>query len=330
MIESLERRSLPARRDRADNLDDFYYRTTSPETRRVYKRVVAEFWTFIQSIHPEMLDIRSDCRSLTPGDIQAFRDWLMSSPIAKTGNKRRPATVSRALHVVKALLDTLGVAPNPAGSKQVQRPVVNNTRTDFLRPPQIRNILAGPDRSTTAGARDYAILKTLFRMIPRRSELAGMLVRDISGMPGRWKIRVILKGGKEFVKPMPNDVKEAIDDYLALDKHRRHLLHSDGPDAPVFQPTINNRNGDFKKGLDGSMIWRIFHRWATYAGYKEGCYPHVVRGSLVVKALEDGIDSENIRSAGGWATTDMITRYNKRANELERNAILRVNVEEGD
>jgi integrase len=327
MSQALERRSPSDLLDPRDTLDGFYFRTTSTETRRVYRRVVEEFWGFIQSIHPEMTDLRFACQQIGSGDVQAYRDWLMTTHSQK-GKKRRPATVARALHVVKALFDHLGVAPNPASPARVQRPIVNNVRTDFLRPKQIKYVLAGPDQSKTIGARDYAILKMFFRMIPRRGELARLQVKDIYGAKGKWRVRFILKGGREFVKPMPDDVKESIDAYLALDKHRRHLLKSDGPDAPLFQPTINNRKGDFNKGLDGSMIYMIFHRWVTYAGFETGAYPHAARGSWVTEGLRRGIPVNKLRLGGGWKSDTMIWRYNKAGDDVEQNAISAFNVEE--
>jgi site-specific recombinase XerD len=331
MSEALERRSPDALLDPRARLDEFYYRTTSPETRRAYKRVVEDFWNYIQSVHPEMLDIRTDCHRLTPGDIQTWRDWLIKTPSEKTGKKRRPATVEQALYVVKALFDTFGVTPNPADSKFVQRPVVNNVRPDFLRAPQIRNILAGPDQITPRGARDYAILMVFVRMIPRRSELSRMLVSDISGEPRRWKMRVVLKGGREFFKPIPEDVKEAIDKYLALDEKRRHIQKCDGPDAPLFQPDVNYKTGIMKKGLSGRMIWEIVHKWVTYAGYKQGAYPHVFRASFATAAFKDErIKVDQIMAAGGWMSPSMPLRYNKSANDIDRNAISLINIAEGD
>ncbi len=48
---------------------------------------------------------------------------------------------------------------------------------------------------------------------------------------GRWTLRCTVKGGREEVWPLPKDVKEAVDQYLWLDRQRREVIHSDGADV---------------------------------------------------------------------------------------------------
>ena len=58
------------------------------------------------------------------------------------------------------------------------------------------------------------------------------------------------------------DVKEAVDDYLRLDRKRREISHSDGEDAFLFQPHVNYRTLEFKKAISTRMVQKIVARWA--------------------------------------------------------------------
>src|SRR5579885_2442392 len=86
-------------------LQGFYLRTNSPETQRAYKRAIMEFWTFVRAIDQTMIDPVSDFPRIATEHVQAWRDYLMSTPSPKTGRPRRPATVARDLKVITAAFD---------------------------------------------------------------------------------------------------------------------------------------------------------------------------------------------------------------------------------
>jgi site-specific recombinase XerD len=47
---------------------------------------------------------------------------------------------------------------------------------------------------------------------------------------GAGSLRVKVKGRGERTIPLPDDVREEIDEYLKLERGRRRNLHSDGPE----------------------------------------------------------------------------------------------------
>jgi hypothetical protein len=57
-----------------------------------------------------------------------------------------------------------------------------------------------------------------------RGLLTSGLVREVE--PRVMDAAVQGQGGREEVWPLPKDVKEAIDDYLRLDRKRREIAHS--------------------------------------------------------------------------------------------------------
>ncbi|MET0625638.1 MAG: hypothetical protein ABW250_22075 [Pyrinomonadaceae bacterium] len=93
-----------------------------------------------------------------------------------------------------------------------------------------------------------------------------------------------VKGGREEVWPLPKDVKEAIDNYLRLDRRRREIVHSGGEHAPLFQPHTNYRTLDFDKPLSTRMLQKIVRKWADYSRLGD-LSPHDLRRTAITRAL---------------------------------------------
>ena len=81
-----------------------------------------------------------------------------------------------------------------------------------LEPDEVRRLLSGRDRHSVAGRRDYAILTLLVRLGLRAGEVAGMQLGDIDWRAG--ELLVCGKGHREEKLPLPDDVGEALVDYL--------------------------------------------------------------------------------------------------------------------
>jgi len=77
---------------------------------------------------------------------------------------------------------------------------------------QARRLLAGCDRRTTVGRRDFAILTLLVRLALRRGEVARLELCDIDWRAGEIVIRG--KGDRQERLPLPTDVGEAVAGYL--------------------------------------------------------------------------------------------------------------------
>jgi len=76
----------------------------------------------------------------------------------------------------------------------------------------VQAVLAGCDRSSTVGRRDYAILLMLARLAVRGGEVARLELTDVNWRGGELSIRG--KGGRVDVLPLPADVGAAMADYL--------------------------------------------------------------------------------------------------------------------
>lgn len=287
----------------------FYERSNSMQTRRAYKRVVREFFRQFQWRHPSQI---------TSEQIRGWRDQM-------TKARRKAATVSFKLAVVRSLYEYLReegfVAMNPATVYKVPPPVVSEElRGRALTVEEVQLLLAGPNRQKVEGARDYALLLLLVRTSMRIGEACGLKQSSLVWSHGRWLLRFRVKGGRERKLPIPKEVKTAIDDYLKLDRKRRSLQHTDGPESAIFQPLVNFRTLEFDKPLSTTQAWKIVRKWADFTGIGK-LSPHDLRRTAITRALDQGLSYRQVRMMSGHKSVEMVVRYDHQRENLEYNAV---------
>lgn len=147
---------------------------------------------------------------LSAGQVVDFvRDWT---------TRRRSTTLDMVtLPALRSLLRFLHLAGHvpvalvgavPAGRGRPR----NLVRPAAARQADVRAVLAGCDRDSAVGRRDYAILLMLARLAVRGGEVARLELADIDWRAGELTVRG--KGGRVDVLPLPADVGAAIADYL--------------------------------------------------------------------------------------------------------------------
>lgn len=147
---------------------------------------------------------------LSAGQVVEFvRDW--------TTRRRSTALDMVTLPALRSLLRFLHLAGHvpvglagavPAGRGRPRNAVVPRAAGHE----QVRAVLAGCDRDSAVGCRDYAILLMLARLAVRGGEVARLELADIDWRAGELTVRG--KGGRVDVLPLPADVGAAIADYL--------------------------------------------------------------------------------------------------------------------
>lgn len=294
----------------------FCERSVSEETRRAYRRVVREFFRFTGPRHPE---------EITPQDIQRWRDQLISQ-------KKSAATVAFKLSIVRSLFDYLQVGGfvtrNPALAKLVPPPALSeDLRGRALTVKEVRYLLSGPNRERAEGARDYALLLLMLRTSLRVSEACSLRLSQVRWSHGRWVIRVKVKGGRERTQPIPSEVKQAIDEYLRLDKKRRGLQLSDGAEQFIFQPHTNYRTLEFNKPLSTTMAWQIVRKWGRFTGIGK-LSPHDLRRTAITRALDQGLSYRQVQMMSGHKDPKTVMRYDHGRENLELNAVNYLTYEE--
>jgi len=288
----------------------FITKSVSEETRSAYHRAIREFFQFAGHIHPSQV---------TPALVIAYRDHL------RTTKRRKPNTVATKLAVVRSFFEYLRaggiIGVNPASTKLVTPPEVpTEPRGRALTPKEVRHLLSGPDRGKVEGARDYAVMLVMLRLSLRLAEASRLRVSSIRWSHGRWTLRCTVKGGKEEVWPMPKDVKEAVDEYLRLDRARRQTLRSGGDEAYLFQPTVNYRTLEFDRPLSPRMIQKVVAKWGRYTGVGH-VTPHDLRRTVVTKLLNDGHSYREVQMVTKHKDPKTIMRYDHARENLDSSPV---------
>jgi integrase/recombinase XerD len=285
----------------------FILKSLSAETRESYRRGIQEFFRYAGWPHPTQV---------TKEHVLRYRDRLIR-------DGRRPATVAQKLSVVRSFFSYLQAAGevtlNPASAKLVPPPPVSAQQAGrALTPKEVRHLLASPDKTKPEGARDYAMLLVMLRLSLRLSEVCSLRRSSITASQGRWILKCKVKGGREEVWPLPKDVKEAID--LRLDSKRRRSLHSDGHDAPLFQPHSNYRTLVFDKALSTRHVQRIVAKWGKFSGVGK-VSPHDLRRTVVTELLNRGHSYREVQMVTKHRDPKTVMRYDHARENLESNPI---------
>ncbi len=307
--EILRSGEVSQRRFDPQSATSFVNKSISEETRRAYRRAVSEFFQSINMKHPS---------EVVPADVLLWRDRVRSQ-------RKSAATVVFKLSVVRSFFEYLkaaGAVPlNPASTKLVSPPELPSEPAGrALTAKEVRYLLAGPDRGEPEGARDYALMLVMLRLSLRVLEVCSLRASSVKWSHGRWTLRCKVKGGREEVWPLPKDVKEAIDNYLRLDRRRREIAHSGGEDAPLFQPHTNYRTLDFDKLLSTRMVQKIVKRWADYSRIGD-LSPHDLRRTAITRALESGLTYRQVQMMSKHKDPKTVMRYDHGRENLDQNAV---------
>lgn len=206
-------------------------RYLSPKTRIQYCPIITRFLT-------KRFKLRTtDLAQISAADIIDF--------IRREADQCSIARAKVATNAMRAFIrygiHRCGVAPNLSGATPS---VASWSMTDIpkaISPTDVQAILSACSRNTPIGQRDYAILLLLARLGLRAGEIVALTLDNIDW--GAGSIFVVGKFGKSTVLPLPEDVGEAISNYLLHGRpcvqDRTLFLRSIAPIRPLgAQQTI--------------------------------------------------------------------------------------------
>jgi site-specific recombinase XerD len=151
---------------------------------------------------------------------------------------------------------------------------------------QVAALKNAVDRDTVAGKRDWAIIVMLARLGVRVGEVAGLRLDDLN-----WRepsLRVVGKGGRVLVLPMPVDVGEALVDYL-------RVRRADRGERAVFLRCLPPLTALHRAGV-GDVVLRYGRR----AGL-DGVYAHRLRHTVASQVLTGGGTLRQVQELLGHA-----------------------------
>jgi site-specific recombinase XerD len=158
-------------------------------------------------------------------------------------------------------------------------------------------ILAAPDRRTSQGARDYALLLFLYNAGARADEAARLMVADLDLGPSP-AVKIVGKGNKTRLCPLWTSTSSTL----------KALIAGRSGQEPVF---LSRR----REGMTRFGIYTLVTRWAVQAarhvpsiGTKR-VSPHVIRHTTAVHLLRAGVDINTIRAWLGHVSLDTTNIY---------------------
>ena len=152
----------------------------------------------------------------------------------------------------------------------------------YLTAEQVDSLVAACDGGSPARRRDRAIILLLARLGLRAGDVAGLRIGDIEWETGT--LRVCGKGHYQVRLPLPQDVGDAILDYLASRTPTRDCDHVFVRNIAPYRP--------FKRGDGVSSAVRHVMKRAGVASPAKGA--HVLRHTAATQMLRHGVSLDQI------------------------------------
>ncbi len=293
------------------SIEGFLLDQRSPHTRRAYGKDLARFFKYLHA-----RGIERGPERLDRATVIGYKESLLSEGLEHTTVDRHLATLRSFF---RWLVEDRILERSPAEGVRFLKPR-RLSRTVGFTDEEVRRLVALPDIHSRTGAQHYAILMLLFHCGLRRSELCGLRVSQLGIEREQPVLRLRGKGNAERLLVLVPPAWNALRHYFRITARSMIPAEHPGGDAPLFSPLRNNRGKRLDKPLDGSMIFYIVTRYARLAGIANRVSPHSCRATAISNARDHLVPDRAIQEFAGWASTDMITRYDKRKTAVEKSA----------
>lgn len=230
--------------------------------------------------------------AVSPTEIRSYLAMMRNSNYSKSTIARKLATL-RSFYKFLVRCEIIEASPVSV----VRTPRQDKRLPKCLDVAQIDALLSAPDTSTLLGARDKAILETIYSGGLRIGELVSLNIEDLDEFSEALRIRG--KGKKERLAPLGSKAIEAIDAYMKL---RRETF-----DSPKRGPLFVNK---FGKRISERSIRRKLDTYLLMAGIPTHISPHALRHSFATHMLNAGADLRSVQEMLGHeslSTTQIYT-----------------------
>jgi integrase/recombinase XerC len=236
------------------------------------------------------------------------------------------ATIARKLATLRSFYKFLvkrnHVSSNPVVS--IRTPKQEKKLPRFLEYEEVKKLLNTPPVNTWLGARDRAILETLYSTGIRVSELVALNMDDIDFLGEVVHVRG--KGKKERIAPIGSSALQVIQHYM---EYRNKRAQSNGNfDSKVL---FVNKHG---RRLSTRSVRRKMDKYLKMSGLDPDISPHTLRHSFATHMLNNGADLRSVQELLGHqslSTTQIYTHLTTtKLKEVYDNAHPRNNGHDSD
>ena len=291
-------------------------RNSSPHTVRCYATDLTQFCQFLSAYddpHCPVGELDAErladvvplaAASLTdrilaagPLTVRAYLAMMRNSGYSK-------ATIARKLAALRSFYKFLvrrgELDASPAGV--IRTPRQDKRLPKCLDEDQVERLLTTPDGDALLGARDRAILETIYSGGLRVSEVVSLNIEDLDELSETLRIRG--KGKKERLAPLGSHALRAIGHYMDL--RAKVFGRPDG--GPVFVNRAGSR-------ISARSVRRKLDKYLAQAGLDPQVSPHTLRHSFATHMLNHGADLRSVQELLGHeslSTTQIYTHLTTR------------------
>jgi integrase/recombinase XerC len=233
--------------------------------------------------------------SVQTDSVRAYLAYLNEKEYSKATIARKLATL-RSFY--KFLVRRNHVTSSPVLS--IRTPKQEKKLPRFLDYEEVKRLLETPLTNTWLGARDRAILETLYSTGIRVSELVALNMDDIDFLGEVLHVRG--KGKKERIAPIGSSALQVIQHYM---EYRNKRAQNNGNfDSRVL---FVNKHG---RRLSTRSVRRKMDKYLKMAGLDPAISPHTLRHSFATHMLNSGADLRSVQELLGHqslSTTQIYT-----------------------
>ena len=290
-------------------------RGMSPHTVRSYRDALVLLLRYLGAQRKCSVD-RLDLSTITAASITKF---LMDLETERhNGIGTRNSRLS-AIHTFAKYL----AAEHPERLGQLQAilgiPFKRGARTEpieYLEQREVEALLAGIDRSTSPGRRDYALFALMFNTGARVQEILDLRICDLR-LCSPCQVRLLGKGSRVRVCPVWAHTAELL---KKLVSERTDNLDQN---APLFVNSHGSKLTRFGvRYLLRKHIATAAERIPSIA--EKRVHPHSIRHTTAIHLLKAGVDFATISQWLGHASLDTTMRYARADIDMKRQALLQV------
>lgn len=268
-------------------------RSLSGNSVEAYERDIVKFMQYLELIDPAVGPMQVKGKH-----IQLFLEYITELGMSAYSQ-------ARILSGIKAFFRFLLMEEirDEDPSSLIDSPKLGRKLPDTLSFPEIEQILQAIDLSKPEGARNRAMLETLYSCGLRVTELVELKISNLFFEDGF--IKVLGKGNKERLVPIGREARKFISIYR--NEVRCHLTIVKGAENYVFL----NRRGD---KLTRVMVFTIIKDLVSKIGLDKTVSPHTFRHSFATHLIEGGADLRAVQDMLGHesiTTTEIYTHLDR-------------------
>lgn len=265
-------------------MNDCERRGLRPFTIKYYRREIASFFAFLESVEHSAF-----VHEVVRDDLTEFIEDLQR-------RGRKPGTINAKIRAIRAIFAWLAeyryIGKHPFKNYPLVKDNAGHIETFSLK--QVKALLAAPNKRTFTGQRDYTLMLLLLETGVRLNEVAQMNVEDVRLDEGAVLVR---EAKNRFARSVPIQSK-------MREQMRRYLKLRGTADTEALFVTLDGE--PLRRRSIQTQIAK-YGREAKIEGVR--CSPHTFRHTMAKMSVMNGAGVFELQKILGHSSLDMVRVY---------------------